>query len=296
MISFVNAKINLGLNIVRRRSDGYHDLETVFYPIGSYNGTPGNPEPFDDIIEIHLHPSRTEDEFNFMGNEVNCCPEDNLVCKAVKIFREELAASGNILPSVALSLDKHIPDGAGLGGGSADASFVLSALNRLAGFPFSTEKMIKIAASLGADCPFFILNRPVFAQGIGERMTPLDFNLSGYWCVVIKPDIYISTKAAFAGIKPKVPEVSIAEIVSTPPERWREKGLENDFEKTIFPQFPEIRDIKNDLYVFGALYASLSGSGSSVFGIFSSKETAGAAIEAFSEYKNVSIKRFLCKL
>lgn len=295
MIKFVNAKLNLGLNILRKREDGYHELETFFYPVGIYNGTPCNPEPFCDILEININ-NGEKDEYNFSGNHIDCALDKNLVYKAVKLFREaeETHKSNKSLlrdKSVSLWLDKNIPDGAGLGGGSADASFTLQILNQLAGSPFSATDLVRIALKLGADCPFFIENKPVIATGIGEIMRPVNLNLDGWWAVIIKPDIYISTKDAFSGIKPQTPATKIEEIIRYPVDEWEARGLKNDFESNIFEIHPELREIKFRLKTNGAIYASMSGSGSSIFGLFKSKNSAAAAAESL-----LTNSKFICKL
>lgn len=296
MISFVNAKINLGLNIVGKRADGYHELETVFYPVGVYNGTPQNPEPFCDILEIHPCESIHKDEFTFSGNPIECPPEKNLVYKAVKAFRAATANKNIPVCNVKVFLNKHIPDGAGLGGGSADASFALRLLNNLFNNALSKKDLIKIAHSLGADCPFFIENRPVIAHGIGEIMQPVDLNLSGYWAIIVKPKIHISTKEAFSGVKLSLPEKPIEEIISLPIEEWDNAGLKNDFESHIFVIYPRLRDIKQHLLDSGAIYAAMSGSGSSIFGLFPG---GNSTHEIFREFKNHlygDCPCFLCKL
>lgn len=268
MVRFVNAKLNLGLNIIRKREDGYHELETLFYPVGLFNGTPENPQPFSDILEIHLLDDAREDEFYFTGNTIDCPLEKNLVVKACREFNRALALTGKNVKPIFIQLDKHIPDGAGLGGGSADASFTLSMLNSLYHNPFSSEELISMAARLGADCPFFILNSPVLARGIGEIMQPFPLDLHDFWCVIVKPDIYISTKEAFSGITPNEPETKIEEILSKPVDCWETEGLKNDFERHIFRLHPRLEEIKRGLKNNGALYAAMSGSGSSIFGIF----------------------------
>ncbi|MDE6143865.1 MAG: 4-(cytidine 5'-diphospho)-2-C-methyl-D-erythritol kinase, partial [Muribaculaceae bacterium] len=200
MIKFVNAKINLGLNIVRRREDGYHDLETVFYPVGIESGMPQQPEPFDDILEVFIEKGKdTGCRFQFMGRRVDCEPEKNLVVKATTLFIKTYFDKEGIddrLGLVNVVLDKHLPDGAGLGGGSADASFTLMALNELMDFPFSESELTRMALRLGADCPFFIRNTPCFAEGIGEILHPVEIDLKGRWLLVVKPPVYVSTKDA----------------------------------------------------------------------------------------------------
>lgn len=266
MIKFVNAKLNLGLNIVGRRADGYHDLETLFYPVGIYNGTPQNPEPFCDILEIT---SSVSTEFIFTGRQVDCLLEKNLVYKAWHLFKENYPD----LKEYAIRLDKHLPDGAGLGGGSADATFTLRMLNELSGNPFSDTKLAEMALRLGADCPFFVYNSPCFAQGVGDRLTPARLNLSGWWALLVKPDISVSTKEAFTGVVPARPAHPVTEIAELPVEEWN--GLMvNDFEASIFPNHIILSIIKENLLAHGAVYASMSGSGSTVFGLFKCREAA----------------------
>lgn len=282
MIYFVNAKLNLGLNIVRRRPDGYHDLETVFIPVGLSNGLPGNPTPFCDILEV------TEagvDEYLFEGKGIECAPADNLVCRAVEFFRN---ATGNTVP-VRIMLEKHLPQGAGLGGGSADASFTLRALNELCGKPLDRAGLERLALKLGADCPVFIRNVAVYAEGVGEEFYDIENPLAGMWAVIVKPDVFVSTREAFAGVKPHESDIDLREAVKRPISEW--KGLiTNDFEASVFPQHPVLADIKEAFYARGAEYASMSGSGSSLYGIYSSREDAEAAFEAFSrEYEEVYI-------
>jgi 4-diphosphocytidyl-2-C-methyl-D-erythritol kinase len=255
MICFPNAKINLGLNIVSRRTDGYHTLETVFYPVG-----------IKDALEIIIRKEQTGDTFIETGIKIDSLPENNLVMKALKLMRTKYT-----FPSVEVHLLKKIPFGAGLGGGSADASFVLKLLNQIFGLKASEEELAAIAVQLGADCPFFIYNRPVFASGIGEVFEEIDLSLKGYYLVLVKPDIHVSTKDAFAGIKPQQPQISLKEIVKRPVFDWNELMI-NDFEKSVFAKYPVIGSLKEDLYRRGALYASMTGSGSSVFGIFKEEQ------------------------
>ena len=283
MIKFVNAKLNLGLNIVRKRTDGYHDLETVFYPVGKYNGSPENPEPFCDILEIN--PSE-KTEFVFLGRQVDCPMEKNLVYKAWKIFKEAYPEIGEYL----ITLEKHLPDGAGLGGGSADASAVLSMLNDLCGSPFNVRQLAEMALELGADCPFFIYNIPCYAEGVGERLVPIDLDLSGWWCVLVKPEVSISTKEAFAGVHPACPDMSLKEILNLGVEEWQGKVV-NDFELSLFPNHKVLSDIKTAMIVNGASYASMSGSGSTIFGLFRDHEKASEVASKFSEHFST-----VCKL
>lgn len=275
MIQFINAKLNLGLNIVSRRPDGYHDLETVFYPVGVHNGTPRNPEPFCDILEIS--PSASTD-FIFTGRTVDCPLEKNLVFKAWRLFKDCFRD----LPHFSVRLEKHLPDGAGLGGGSADASFVLKSLNQLSGYPFSDFQLADMALRLGADCPFFIYNAPCFATGVGEVLTPCRLDLSGWWALLVKPEVSVSTKEAFAGVVPRRPARSLVDIVRLPVEEWN--GLMvNDFEASIFPNHPILSSIKGALLEEGAAFASMSGSGSTVFGLFRDREAAAVAMNQFDD-------------
>lgn len=276
MIWFVNAKLNLGLNIVRRRPDGYHDLETVFYPIGVHNGTPVNPEPFCDILEITPAEST---EFVFSGRKVDCPLEKNLVYKAWKVFKEAYPE----LPDFRIHLEKHLPDGAGLGGGSADASAVLCMLNELCGDPFDQGQLAAMALKLGADCPFFIYNSPCYAEGVGERLEAVDLDLSGWWCLLVKPEVSISTKEAFAGVTPGAPEHSLKETARLSPEEWQGRMV-NDFEGSLFPNHEVLPQIKERLLGKGAVYAAMSGSGSTVFGLFRSREEAADALSEFGEH------------
>lgn len=273
MIKFVNAKLNLGLNIVRRREDGYHDLNTIFYPVGLHNGTPGNPEPFCDILEV-VPSERTE--FVFTGREVSCPLEKNLVFRAWKVFKDNYPE----LKEYVIRLEKHLPDGAGLGGGSADAAFLLQMLNQLSGLPFDDSQLASMALSLGADCPFFIYNRPCYAEGVGERIRMIDLDLSGKWCALVKPEVSISTKEAFAGVIPSEPAVALEAVAYRPVCEWN--GLmRNDFEDSLFPNHPVLGEIKEALLASGAEYAAMSGSGSTIFGIFDSREAALNAVGQF---------------
>jgi 4-diphosphocytidyl-2C-methyl-D-erythritol kinase len=248
MITFPNAKLNIGLNIVSKRKDGYHNIETVFYPI-----------PLRDVLEI-VPAGGDKTTFTQTGLLIEGQPEDNLVMKAYRLLAQDREP-------IDIYLRKHIPFGAGLGGGSADAAFMLKILNEYYQLNLSALQLEKYAAQLGADCPFFIQNQPVFAEGIGNVFTPVELSLSGYHIVLVKPDIHIPTPEAYAGVTPKAPEISIKDIIKLPVREWR-GVLHNDFEDSIFPQYPEIKLIKDRLYDCGALYASMSGSGSSVYGIY----------------------------
>lgn len=253
MITFPNAKINLGLNIIEKRPDGYHNLETIFYPIN-----------LQDALEVTRRENGdNEYSLHMSGTPLDGEPEDNLVVKAYKLLKKDYPA---MLP-VDIHMYKHIPAGAGLGGGSSDAAFMIKLLNDKFSLGLTTEQMKDYAARLGADCAFFIQNKPVFATGIGNVFEPVEVSLKGYHIVLIKPNIFVSTRDAFAEIKPVRPAVSLKEIVKQPIETWKD-SMKNDFEDSVFKKFPEIAAIKDELYDLGAVYAAMSGSGSAVFGIF----------------------------
>lgn len=248
MIVFANAKINIGLRVIRKRPDDFHDILSIFYPV-----------PLTDVIEIHQSPRF---EFHSYGFPVSSSEKSNLCVRAWNLLSEN-----HTLPTVAIYLLKNIPTEAGLGGGSSDASFTLLALNEMFHLGLSQETLSNYALQLGSDCPFFIHNRPVLASGRGEVLTPLTLSLKGYYLVLIKPDYKISTAEAYSHIQ-AIPEAeNPAFIVNLPLERWKEK-LVNDFEEYVFNIFPEVRIIKEKLYSEGAVYASMSGSGTSVYGIF----------------------------
>lgn len=271
MIEFVNAKINIGLQIVRRRADGYHDLQTLFYPVGLYAGTPSNPVAFCDVLEI----VRTRPDRPFTvattGRTVDCAPEKNLVWRAAQAYFAHGVADGF---SVSITLDKHLPDGAGMGGGSADAAFTLRMLADLeqeySGSRVSDEELRAMALRLGADCPFFLLNSPAYAEGVGERLSPVSLDLAGRWLLVVKPSVSIPTREAFAGVTPRSSTFDLRTLPEVPVEEWCH-CVHNDFEDSIFPAHPHMQEVKRRLYEHGALYASLTGSGSCIYGIFGDK-------------------------
>ena len=264
MITYPNAKINLGLNIVEKRPDGYHNLETVFYPIN-----------LQDALEVTKLEGEGEYNLKVSGVPIEGDPDNNLVVKAYRLLKKDFPD----MAPINIHMYKHIPTGAGLGGGSADAAFMLKLLEKKFKLNLSTEKLEEYAAILGADCAFFIQNKPVFATGIGNIFEEISLTLKGYYIVLVKPDIFVSTKDAFANIHPKQPTHSLKEIVRMPVETWR-ATMKNDFEESVFQQFPEIAAIKDKLYDLGAIYASMSGSGSSVFGIF--REQVEHVDEVFS--------------
>ncbi len=259
MIVFPNCKINLGLNILNKRSDGYHDLETIFYPI-----------PLTDSLEIIENRQTVKSPtfpFTSSGLPISGKPSSNL---CVKVYRQlKLDFPG--IPGVKIHLHKVIPSGAGLGGGSADAAFSLKVINEILGLHLTTGQLINYAAELGSDCPFFIINKPCFAKGRGEILEEIQLDLSAFKFIIVNPSIHIDTGRAFLNMTPSKPEKSVKEIIAGPMEKWKDE-LKNDFEKIIFKQHREIVDIKDSLYRHGALYASMSGSGSTVFGIFSKEQ------------------------
>lgn len=269
MIYFVNAKINIGLQIVRRRADGYHDLQTLFYPVGLYAGTPVNPDAFCDILEVRKLPAEPgEIRLHISGRQIDCPPEKNLVWRAARIFLDSVAHNEY---GAEIWLYKRLPDGAGMGGGSADAAFTLRALADM--HPTDEAKLYEMALQLGADCPFFLLNRPAYAEGVGERLMEMPPALAGCWLVVVKPDVYVSTKEAFAGVTPKAADFDLRRLFELPIEEWQTLAV-NDFERSIFPLHPELAEIKEMLIQNGAAYASMTGSGSALFGIFRDLDAA----------------------
>ena len=249
MVSFPNCKINLGLNIVNKRGDGYHDIETVFFPIHLKDSL--------EIIEKETF------EFLTSGFSIEGEPEKNLCIKAYNLLKKDFPE----LPAVQMHLHKAIPMGAGLGGGSADGAFTLKLLNKKFGLSLSEKQLINYALQLGSDCPFFILNKPCFATSRGEILEQAELDLSEYKFLIVKPPIHISTAWAFSTIKPLKPVKSIKQIIQQSIATW-ETELINDFEKPVFEKYPEIKNIKETLYEAGAIYASMSGSGSAVYGIF----------------------------
>ena len=248
MVVYPNAKINLGLHIVSKRPDGYHNLETIFFPLD-----------IKDKIEIE-----EADEFSFCleGLKIDGDVESNLVVKAYRLLKKDFS-----LPNVKILMQKNIPFGAGLGGGSADASFTLRALNEMFSLGLSDETLASYASKLGADCPFFIYNRPMLATGIGTELSPIELSLEGYKIEWVKPNVHVSTADAYRHVKPKEPKFSLAELPNIPIEEWKD-CLVNDFEGSVFAQYPELAEIKQDFYNRGAVYAAMSGSGSTIFGLF----------------------------
>ena len=250
MVLFPNAKINIGLNILRKRGDGYHELETIFYPIGLKDG-----------LEF-IDNKKNKTVFSSSGLSLNICSEENIVIKAYRLL-----AADYHLPCLDIHLHKVIPFGAGLGGGSADAAFMLKGLNDFFELGLTHDQLKVYALKLGADCSFFLENKPAFASGIGEELQTIDFSLNGFYIVLVKPPFGVGTKEAYAGIKPAIPQFSLLESIFQPSDKWQ-NCIVNDFETSVFQLFPEISSIKSKLIELGADYASMSGSGSSVFGLF----------------------------
>ncbi|MCB2197521.1 MAG: 4-(cytidine 5'-diphospho)-2-C-methyl-D-erythritol kinase [Bacteroidetes bacterium] len=262
MIVFPNAKINIGLNVTEKRPDGFHNIETVFYPIG-----------LSDILEIN--PSDTV-QFTNSGLVVEDKNfESNLCYKAFKLLHKNFD-----LNPVNIHLHKIIPFGAGLGGGSSDATFTLKTLNSIYKLNLDNQELLKYAEKIGSDCPFFILNKPSYAEGKGEILSEIDLKLKGYHLVIIHPGIHVDTASAYLKIKPAKPEVSIKELIKQPLVKWKE-FIKNDFEGSVFQEQPKLKDIKKKLYDLGALYASMSGSGSAIYGFFDHKPNVQKYFEKY---------------
>lgn len=267
MVCFPNCKINLGLYVVRKREDGYHDIETVFYPLA-----------LRDVLEIV---PAGETRLHTTGLAVAGTEQENLVWKAYELLKTELPGK---IPALDIYLHKMILMGAGLGGGSADGAFMLKLLNDYCKLGLSNERLAEYALQLGSDCPFFIYNKPCFATGRGERMKDVHIDLSAYSVQLICPKVHVSTRAAFEVITPKAGDYDLRDLGTLRSEHWREH-IRNDFEIPVFQQHPLLEDIKQQLYDGGAIYAAMSGSGSALFGIFprSKKAEIRANIE-FSQF------------
>ncbi|MFM7672819.1 MAG: 4-(cytidine 5'-diphospho)-2-C-methyl-D-erythritol kinase [Bacteroidota bacterium] len=274
MVLFPPAKINLGLRILRKRTDGYHDLDTVFYPIG-----------LTDVLEIIPSTAATT-ELKVTGITPPGDSDDNLCVKAWKLLKADFPQ----LPPVYMHLHKNIPTGAGLGGGSADGAYALRGLNSTCKLGLSREQLISYAAQLGSDCPFFIYDEPCVSAGRGEILTPLPFSLNGYHLFLVNPGIHVSTKEAFAGVTPNEQAHSSSELLSQPIDTWQGE-LINDFENSIFPNHPEIARIKQQLLDAGAVYASMSGSGSTVYGIFKESPAQVAFASDYFVWRDEGMRR-----
>ncbi len=289
MILYPNCKINLGLNVVSKRNDGYHNIETIFLPI-----------PLVDCLE--LNPAH-EDEFVIDGQQLDCSANDNLVMRVLNMLRAEDID----VPPVSIRLTKRIPSGAGLGGGSTDAAFMMKGLNELFDLGLTEHQMAHRVGRLGADCPVFIANKPVYAEGKGEIFTSLNIPmvkkqyfalppvgaslpptieldmptaLDGYWLVLVKPNDFISTREAYAAVHPHPSDLSLTDIIAQPIKTWR-GSMKNAFEESVFPTHPIVAGICEQLYMLGASYSAMSGSGSTVYGLFRRKPVLG---DVFSDH------------
>lgn len=263
MIGFAGAKVNIGLNIIKKRIDGFHELETIFYPV-----------QLCDVIEIIPNNQQDADtQFFNTGINIQAGIKNNLCLNAYRLLQKAYN-----LPPVSIYLHKIIPIGAGLGGGSSDAVMVLHILNETFDLQLSKKQLIDYSNQLGSDCAFFVENQPTLATGRGEKLEPLSLNLDNYYLVVLYPNIHISTAKAYAGTTPKKNENSLKELIELPVAEWK-RYIRNDFEESIFQDYPEIKRLKEKLYAFGAIYSSMSGSGSSVYGIFNFKPKMSETIE-----------------
>jgi len=275
MIVFPNCKINLGLSVIEKRTDGYHEIETVFYPV-----------PLKDALEIIVDTNDTGGhpvQLSSSGIPVEVQPHENICVKAYNLLKKDFPQ----LPSIKMHLHKLIPSGAGLGGGSSDGAFTLKMLSEKFYLGLSKEQLIFYASQLGSDCSFFILNKPCMATGRGEILEPVELNLDNYKILLVYPGIHINTAMAYSQIIPSGKGDFLKNIISQPVESWKE-NLFNDFEKSIFKNHPETGKVKEKLYESGALYAALSGSGSSVFGIFKHEATISVSFPSHYYVKELS--------
>jgi len=273
MVSFPNAKINLGLNVTRKRDDGFHDIETVFYPVACC-----------DALEVIAAPNQDQPYiFTSSGLKVDGNATDNLCIKAYQLLKKDFPS----LPAVQIHLHKVIPMGAGLGGGSADAAFMLKLLDQKFKLQIDKEKLESYALQLGSDCPFFLTNKPCYATGRGELLEPVAVDLSSYSIVLINPGIHVNTGLAFSQLTPALPDHSLKEIILEPVTAWKDR-VKNDFEKAVFAMHPAIGEVKDFLYEKSAVYASMSGSGSTVFGIFE-KNTAPVSFPGKNYFTRVLV-------
>ena len=276
MITFPIAKINLGLNVVEKRADGYHNLETVFYPV-----------PIKDALEVQVmddaFPSEVDCDLKVSNMLIEGDEQRNLVVRAYQLLKQDFPQ----LPRIHTHLWKGIPSQAGMGGGSSDCAYMIRLLNEMFQLQMSDSQMIDYAARLGADCPFFIKSTPCYAEGIGERMEAIALDLSDWYIGVVRPDIPVPTKEAFSRIHPHYPQKNCREVVKQPVESWKD-GLINDFEESVFALHPEIGEVKERLYRMGATYAAMSGSGSALFGLF--RQTPELLSQEFSDMFTFSCK------
>ena len=250
MIQFPNGKINLGLHVVARRPDGFHDIESVMYPV-----------PLCDALEIIPAPGDVE-QFHSTGLAIPGGEEHNLCVRAYRLLRDEFR-----IPTVKMHLHKVIPMGSGLGGGSSDGAFTLKMLNELFGLGLDIGHLQELARSLGSDCPFFIRNQPQFVYGKGDQAEPVTVDLSGFYLGLVIPDIHISTADAYRMVAPTLPTLDLKQVVSLPPDQWKDR-MTNDFERPVFEKYSAVSSVKQRLYQAGAIYSSMTGSGSAVYGLF----------------------------
>lgn len=266
MVVFPNAKINIGLDIVSRRPDGYHNIVTAFMPV-----------PWCDVLEI-VPAQGSDDSLIVYGRGVDCPPEKNLVMKACRALRARVD-----FPAVDIMLNKIIPDGAGLGGGSADAAFTVTTINKLFNLGLADAEMAEVLAGVGSDCPFFVYNRPMLATGTGVEMTDVEIDLSGKYILLVKPaNSAVSTAQAYAGVTPQEPADDLADLLKLPFEQWQGR-IKNDFEVSVFAKAPAIAATKAKLMEIGAVYTAMSGSGACVFGIFDSAVSDATVHELFAD-------------
>ena len=265
MIYFSPAKINLGLQILNKRTDGYHNIQSVMHPVGLC-----------DILEINALPSADQTSlFSQSGIRFEGDQQDNLCIQALELFRKETQ-----LPPIQMHLHKQIPVGAGLGGGSSNASTTLLGLNALADNPLTVKQLKELAAILGSDCSFFLDPQTTWMEGRGDILTPLFLSMEEIYLVLLFPEIHVSTQDAYAGVNPALPPLQLKELIKEPLSCWKEL-IENDFETSVFSSYPELGSIKNELYKSGAIYASLSGSGSSLYGLFKEKPTLPEGLQKY---------------
>lgn len=273
MIVFPNAKINLGLRILRKRRDGFHDIESAFLPVG-----------LSDILEIVKvagdHHGQSE-RLTLSGIPLEATV-DNLCIRVLFLLKEKYE-----IPEVNLHLHKRIPTGAGLGGGSSNAVFTLKALNEMFGLNLDVSTLMDYASKIGSDCPFFIINQPSLATGRGEKLEPLTLDLSGYTIILVQPGIIVNTTLAYKMVSPTEKDQPVKEVLRLAPEEWNGR-LVNHFEAPVFEKYPEIAGLKETLYATGAVYASMTGSGSAVFGLFRDNPTLPPELNQYS----LHIERF----
>jgi 4-diphosphocytidyl-2-C-methyl-D-erythritol kinase len=269
MLAFPNAKINLGLHILNKRSDGYHDIETVFYPV-----------KWCDVLEIIPAEKKVREKVQFKttGIKITGKKESNLCVKAYRLLQQKYQ-----LPEIQMHLHKLVPIGAGLGGGSSDASQVLLLLDNMFNLRLTKDELQEAANTLGSDCGFFIHNKPLLAKGKGDVFEEITISLKDYFFVIVMPDIHISTADAYRHVTAELKKISLKEIISMPIEKWKDL-LVNDFEKTALKKYPVIEYLKQEMYKLGATYASMSGSGSAVYGIFKKE------VDVSNQFKEYSVK------